>query len=269
MIENEFATDALLAWYALCGVDEAVGNDAQCWFDRAPPAPPSKPVLVHNAPKTPITVAPQAPEDGVAAAMARAGSIATKCNSLEALKEAMLAFDGLSIRDTATQLVFADGVAGASLMLVGEAPGKDEDEQGKPFVGVSGQLLDRMLAAIGHDRTNTYISNVVPWRPPGNRKPASDEIATCLPFIERHIMLAKPAVLLLLGDTAAKAILKTTDGITRSRGRWHSWQPDTNAPVIPAMASFHPAFLLRNPAAKRESWVDLLQVKARLAGIAD
>lgn len=267
------STDALLAWYALCGADEAVGDTPQCWFDRAPTPPtPSapiaatRPVLVHSSQsKTPHPPAPAiATETGTAAAMAQARTLAAKCDTLDALRTAMEQFDGLTIRDTATQLVFADGVAGSRLMLVGEAPGKDEDEQGKPFVGASGQLLDRMLAAIGHDRTNSYISNIIPWRPPGNRKPTADEIAICLPFIERHIMLAAPSALLLLGDTAAKALLRTTDGITKSRGRWHEYRPAEGTAAIPTLPSFHPAFLLRNPIAKRDSWHDLLKIQARL-----
>ena len=278
LTENHPSTAALLHWYALCGADEAVGDEAQIWFDRAPPPPSPKPVVAAmvkpagggQKPASPNLFPPQNPvpaDNGIAAAMVRAREVAKGCADLESLKKAMQDFDGLAIRETATQLVFADGVPGSRLMLVGEAPGKDEDEQGKPFVGVSGQLLDRMLAAIGRDRTNSYIGNIVPWRPPGNRKPSQDEITLCLPFIERHIELAKPAVILLLGDTAAKAILKTTEGITRSRGRWHDYVTPFDRQSFPVIASFHPEFLLRNPVGKRESWRDLIQIRARLEGL--
>jgi len=253
---------ALLHFYALCGVDEAVGDDPQIWFDRAPP-PPAVKIPHQPLAKTPV-VAPPPAENDLAAAMVRSREIARQCQNLDQLQQAMTHFKELAIRETATQLVFADGVAGSRLMLIGAAPGDDEDQQGKAFVGASGQLLDRMLAAIGHDRTNCYISYIVPWRPPANRKPTQDEIAICQPFIERHIELAKPAVILLLGDTAAQTLLKTTESILRSRGRWHDYISAFDQLSVPMIASFHPDFLLRNPTVKRDSWRDLLQVQTFL-----
>jgi len=170
------------------------------------------------------------------------------------------------LRKTATNLVFADGVPGAPLMVVGEAPGADEDRLGRPFVGVSGQLLDRMLGAIGHERkSNAFISNVIFWRPPGNRKPTADEIATCLPFIERLIVLARPQVLLLAGATAASALLQRTEAVGRLRGQWIDYQPTGLERAIPTLVTYHPAYLLRQPLAKREVWRDLLLLKGRLA----
>jgi DNA polymerase len=164
--------------------------------------------------------------------------------------------------------VFADGMAGAPVMIIGEAPGADEDRQGKPFVGVSGQLLDRMLASIGLDRKAEapeaafYITNILPWRPPGNRNPTDAEVALFLPFVLRHIALARPRQVLLLGGVSAKALLRAKDGITRLRGRWHSLESESGP--LPALPSWHPAYLLRNPAAKRDSWADLLLLRRRL-----
>ena len=194
-----------------------------------------------------------------------ARELASAAHSLEALKDAIARFDGIALKATATNLVFADGNPNARLMLVGEAPGGDEDRRGLPFVGVSGQLLDRMLAAIGYDRTNCYITNIVNWRPPGNRKPTPAEMQLSLPFIERHIALVNPAVLVLLGDTAAKTLTGRTEGITRLRGRWFDWMTPDAGPIIPAMPTFHPAYLLRSPGQKREAWMDLLSVKRKLA----
>jgi DNA polymerase len=180
---------------------------------------------------------------------------------LAALKEALSRFDGVSLRRTATNLVFADGTPAAKVMLVGEAPGAEEDRAGRPFVGASGQLLDRMMAAIGLDRTSFYITNVCFWRPPGNRKPTDLELAAQKPFVERHIELVAPEVLVLVGAAAAQGLLGTTEGITRLRGRWFQYRLGETGPTIPAMPIFHPAYLLRQPAQKRETWRDLLKLQ--------
>ncbi|MBY0337921.1 MAG: uracil-DNA glycosylase, partial [Acetobacteraceae bacterium] len=193
-----------------------------------------------------------------------AAAMAAAAATLAELRDALAAFAGSPLRETATNLVFCDGVPGAPIMLVGEAPGADEDRQGKPFVGVSGQLLDRMLASIGLSRAeNVYLSNILPWRPPGNRTPTDAEVAMFLPFIRRHIELAKPRLLLLLGGTAAKALLATGEGITRLRGKWNNVVA-SNSEVIAALPTLHPAYLLRNPQAKREAWADLLALKRRM-----
>ncbi|MER2632944.1 MAG: uracil-DNA glycosylase, partial [Rhizobiaceae bacterium] len=183
--------------------------------------------------------------------------------SLEALRAEMAAFDGCNLKLTAKNLVFADGTPGAPLMLVGEAPGRDEDMEGLPFVGRSGKLLDRMLAAIGIDRGTAYIANVIPWRPPGNRTPTPQETEICRPFIERQIELAQPKLLVTLGGPSAKVLIGAPDGILRLRGNWRT-HVTASGTAIPVMPTLHPAYLLRNPAHKRLAWRDFLEIKARL-----
>jgi len=186
------------------------------------------------------------------------------CKTLEDLRRALGSFEGCPLKKTATNLVFADGNPQAKVMLVGEAPGADEDRQGVPFVGVSGQLLDRMLATIGLDRTSVYITNIVPWRPPGNRQPTPQEIAACKPFVEKHITLINPEILVLVGGVAMKTLFNTNDGIMRLRGTWQSYtSPDLKEP-IKAIATYHPSFLLRSPGQKAQSWQDLLMIKKAL-----
>jgi len=207
---------------------------------------------------------------GTPEAALAARELAAAAQTLDELKAAIARFDGLTLKATATNLVFADGNPAAKLMLIGEAPGAEEDRRGLPFVGAAGQLLDRMLAAIGHDRTNSYITNIVNWRPPGNRKPSPAEMSLCAPFIERHIALVNPAVIMLLGDTAAKTLTGRNEGITRLRGKWFGWaKPGTTDDPIPLLPTFHPAFLLRSPSQKREAWIDLLAVKRKLAEVSN
>ena len=184
--------------------------------------------------------------------------------TLDDLRGLLEKFEGCALRSTATQLVFADGNPQSRVMLVGEAPGHDEDVIGRPFVGRSGKLLDLMLAAIGLDRTGVYIANVVPWRPPGNRTPTPQETAICLPFIRRQIELANPDLLVCLGGPAMQTLLGIKDGITRARGRWYPF--DTGSREIRALATFHPAFLLRSPLQKRFAWRDFMALKKALAG---
>ncbi len=194
---------------------------------------------------------------------------ANAARTLEELRASIEAFDGCSLKFTATNTVFSDGHPDADVMLIGEAPGVDEDRQGKPFVGVSGQLLDRMLAAIGLSRQEqgskgVYISNILFWRPPGNRSPTTAETAACLPFILRHIELVRPKVLVFLGGTAAKTMLDRPEGIMRLRGRWFEHISDGLEQPIPALPTLHPAFLLRQPAQKRESWQDFIKFKKKI-----
>jgi DNA polymerase len=203
---------------------------------------------------------PLAPEAAVMAAREAAGAAA----NLDELRAMLDKFDGCALKATASRLVFADGNPQARVMFVGEAPGRDEDIQGLPFVGRSGQLLDRMLAAIGLDRTAVYIANIIPWRPPGNRTPTPQESQICLPFIRRQIELADPQVLVCLGGPSAQTLLGVKEGIMRSRGRWFSYQNGTRD--IRAIATFHPAFLLRSPLQKRIAWRDFLAIKQALAG---
>jgi DNA polymerase len=239
------------------GADEALWPTPQDRTTRRP-ATPTPFVPAARAPVPASPAVPLLPDTGRAAALAAAAP------TLDALRQAIAEFDASSLRKTATNMVFADGVPGAATMLVGEAPGADEDRQGKPFVGVSGQLLDRMLASIGLTRAeNCYITNILPWRPPGNRTPTDNEIALFLPFLLRHIALARPRRLLLLGGVAAKSLLRARDGITRLRGRWREVMVEEES-TLPALATLHPAYLLRNPAAKRDAWADLLLLSRTL-----
>jgi DNA polymerase len=196
--------------------------------------------------------------------MQGAYKLAQSARTLAELRNALEKFEDCPLKKTATHLVFADGNPDASIMVVGEAPGADEDRLGVPFVGVSGQLLDRAFAAIGLDRTKIYISNILPWRPPGNRQPTPHETALCLPFIERHIELVSPEILILVGGTAAKTLLKTNEGIVKLRGKWHAYQSPELKKPIQTLATFHPAYLLRSPGQKRFVWLDLLSIKAMI-----
>ncbi len=243
----------LLRWYVAMGADEAIGSTPADRF--APPRrAPDRPIAAPAIRFTPPPAAAEAPSSAIAAA----------ARTLEELEAAVRAFEGCALKRTATNTVFADGVPGAPLMIVGEAPGGDEDRVGRPFIGRSGQLLDRMLATIGFDRkSNAYITNMLYWRPPGNRKPTGDEIAACLPFVRRHIALARPKLLLLSGATATAALLDRPDGITKIRGRWFNLETPGGGPPVPALATYHPSFLLRAPARKSEAWRDLLALRAR------
>jgi DNA polymerase len=199
------------------------------------------------------------PEEAVTAARAAAG----KAGSLEELQAILAGFDGCGLKATAKNLCFYRGAAQARLMLIGEAPGRDEDLQGKPFVGRAGQLLDKMLAAIGLDERQVHITNIVYWRPPGNRTPTPQEAQVCRPFLERQVELVAPDLVLLVGGAAAKEVLDTADGIMRVRGKWR--ELTLGSRTVRALATLHPAYLLRTPSAKRLAWRDLLAVKAALA----
>lgn len=275
----EQAAGAVLAWYRDGGVDEVL-LDAP--LDRF--AESAKPPALGEA-KTPRVAAPATPHGisaarGVSAARSvsappgesspnepsdqAASRIAESATDLEMLRERLAAFEGCPLKHTAKNLVFGDGNPDASVMFIGEAPGADEDREGRPFVGVSGRLLDRMMASIGLDRECAYITNILPWRPPGNREPTPVEVAACLPFIKKHIELVAPKVLVLVGGTSAKTLLGRKEGIMRLRGRWLTYRPSESAEPIPALATFHPAFLLRSPGQKANAWHDLLMVSQKL-----
>jgi DNA polymerase len=213
---------------------------------------------------SPVRAAPvrvvQAPTAAPEEAARSAAEAAAAAETLEELRAALEAFTGCGLKATATQLVFADGAPNAPVMLVGEAPGGDEDRIGRPFVGRAGQLLDRMLAAIGLDRTKVYIANVVPWRPPGNRTPTPQETSVCLPFVRRQVALVNPRVLVCLGASSTQTLLGAKEGITRTRGVWRDYANEDGR-AIPALPMFHPAYLLRQPAAKRWAWVDLRKLR--------
>lgn len=258
-----------LRFYLDAGVDAAVEETPVNRFAlpaAKSPAVPAAPTAAPAAPRGAVTQSAAILGNNDRALAESARSAAREARSLDELKEILQRFEGIeSLRGRATNLVFADGNPAARVMLVGEAPGADEDRLGKPFVGVSGQLLDRMLGAIGLDRTSFYITNVCFWRPPGNRKPTEAELVAQAPFVERHIELVAPQVLVLVGAASAHSLLGTNDGITRLRGRWFDYKSAGMATPVPALPIFHPAFLLRQPAQKRETWADLLKLKSRLA----
>ena len=285
-----------LDWYADMGVVDLVHEQPIDRFDRLDPetAPPTADNLTsstHRASASrrasePATLTDDPPawvlgDEGAAApptrqqqpliagggAVADARTLAKSSESLEALTEAVRQFDGCPLKETAINLCFADGNPAAPIMLIGEAPGAQEDRQGKPFVGPSGQLLDRMLATIGLDRTKVYITNVIYWRPPGNRAPTAGEIAICQPFLERQIELIRPKFLVFIGGIAARALLGRSEGVTKLRGRPFVYEVTEDGRQIPALVMFHPAYLLRQPAQKRFSWRDLLAIQEKVKNI--
>jgi uracil-DNA glycosylase len=253
----------LLTFYAEAGVDALLGEVPVDRFASADDAAPAGRVVRQSPtpdPRPAMRASPPPPPPDEAASDAR--TAAKSAATLDELRGILERFEGCSLKPTATQLVFADGNPKGRLMFVGEAPGRDEDIEGLPFVGRSGKLLDRMLAAIGFDRTSVYIANIVPWRPPGNRTPTPQESQICLPFILRQIELADPDILVCLGGPSAQALLGIRDGITKTRGRWFSFH--TGKREIRAMPTFHPAFLLRSPLQKRFAWRDFLAIKKAL-----
>jgi uracil-DNA glycosylase family 4 len=258
---------ALLRWYVEMGADEAIGFEAA---DRlAPPpasiSPPAMPGPIHGQSLRPVpAVPPPALTESLGEAAQSARRLASSADSVAALAALVAQFDGCPLKRTATNTVFIDGNPAAPVIIIGEAPGADEDRIGRPFVGRAGQLLDRMLGAIGLDRSGVLITNVIYWRPPGNRTPTASEIASCLPFVFRLVALVHPKVLVLSGGTAAGALLAQSQGITRLRGHWFDLAvPGLDQPV-PTLPMFHPSFLLRTPERKREAWRDLLSLRARL-----
>lgn len=275
--EDRRAARALLAWQLAAGVDEAVGNLPVNRFEGpAPPRerPPAAPTPVTSAPATLPSAAPPAtgeiapapaaavPDRGPPEAVMAAQARAREAETLEQLRNVLAGFDGCALRLTARNLCFADGNPQARIMFVGEAPGQEEDIQGAPFVGPAGKLLDRMLAAIGLDRSSVYITNVIYWRPPGNRTPTPQETQVCRPFVERQIELADPDVLVLLGAASTSVLLDRKEGILKLRGKWFDF--DTGRRTIPAMPTLHPAYLLRQPGQKRLAWRDFLAIRKAL-----
>lgn len=248
----------LLRWYAAMGVDEAIDATPQ---DRLAPSTSHPPKAVPGPPALPAPAVASAA--GTNAGNAR--KLAEAATTLEELRAAIASFDGCALRRTATNTVFADGTPHAPVMIIGEAPGADEDRIGRPFVGRSGQLLDRMLAAIGLERQrNVYITNVLFWRPPGNRKPTDEELTACLPFVWRHIVLNAPKLLVLCGGTATSTLLGRREGIMKLRGRWFDLAvPGLDHPIH-TLTTYHPSFLLRAPTRKSESWRDFLDIQSKI-----
>jgi uracil-DNA glycosylase family 4 len=261
----------LLAFYLEAGVDCALTEEPVNRLSDPDIAPAPREADSPKSPRTipaaiPAPAAAPAPRGEIApapeAAIASAREAARTAPSLEALRALLEKFDGCALKFTATRMVFADGNPQARVMFVGEAPGRDEDIEGLPFVGRSGKLLDRMIAAIGLDRSKAYIANVIPWRPPGNRTPTPQETQICLPFIQRQIELVNPDVLVTLGNPSTQTLLSTREGIMKTRGRWFDY--DTGTRTIKAIATFHPAYLLRSPSYKRMSWLDLRAIAKAL-----
>ena len=255
-----------LNWLVEAGADEAVGDTPIDRFVASVPVksaassgPAATAQRVHPplAQIRPANLAPLA-TDGFGSAM----ELAAKCNSLAQLRAAMEAFEGSQLKKLSTTTVFADGNPASRIMLIGEAPGHDEDKAGLPFVGRAGKLLDKMLAAIGLDRTGAYIINVMPWRPPDNRNPEPGEVVMCIPFLRRHVELAQPKIMVMLGAVAARHVLGLNDGIMKLRGRWLEYRVGDR--MVPLMPTLHPAYLLRQPAHKKLAWRDLQAVKEKM-----
>ncbi|MFV0302227.1 MAG: uracil-DNA glycosylase family protein [Paracoccus sp. (in: a-proteobacteria)] len=256
---------ALLQWQAEMGADEAMLDMPVDRFDLAEPAEPPRPAAAARATPSarPATPAGRPDDNPIEALVAEAARLAEAAESLDQLAAAQEAFDGVELKKGARNFVFADGDRRARVLILGEAPGDEEDRQGRPFVGRAGQLLDRMFAAIGLARDAVdaeralYITNVLPWRPPGTRDPSTEEMALMMPFVRRHVALVDPDIVVLMGNTPCQAALGRR-GILRLRGGW------TEAFGKPALPMTHPAYLLRNPPAKREAWADLLSLAERL-----
>jgi DNA polymerase len=255
---------ATLDWLVNAGADEAI---ADAPVNRLVTKPAAAPAPASVSVPAPRAVAARTPAPAAEDSIGTAQALAASATSLAELRAAMEGFDGCALKRTATNTVFADGTELAPVLLIGEAPGREEDRVGKPFVGRAGQLLDRMLASIGLDRTrNAYITNVINWRPPDNRDPTPDEAAQCLPFLRRHIELAQPRVIILLGAVAARHVVGKTDGIMKLRGHWMEYRVGDQ--MVPLMPTLHPAYLLRQPAHKKLAWRDLQAVRDRLATLA-
>jgi uracil-DNA glycosylase len=269
MIEN-LSTAEILRWQLDAGVDETIGNEPVNRFAEAPltVAPTATKTLDKPPPKQPVRAAekPRTPQGPVVAEklLHDACEIAAAAGSIDELRQALVDYDGCALKKNATNLVFGDGNPKAKVVLIGEGPGAEEDRQGLPFVGPSGQLLDKMLASIGLDRQQVYISNTVFWRPPGNRTPTTAETALCMPFVERLMELIDPEILITLGGPAAKVMLAETAGVGRLRGKWYAYSTPKLSRPVQATALFHPAYLLRSPAHKREAWRDLLMIRDKL-----
>jgi uracil-DNA glycosylase family 4 len=257
---------AMLRWLVDGGADEAMLETSVDRFAIANP----KQDAGADTPKP--SKGPQTPKIGEISASAKAVSLSTapgaarelakSCSTLTMLKSALESFEGCELKRLATNTVFADGNPEGPIMFIGEAPGRDEDLEGRPFVGRAGKLLDMMLGALALDRSNVYITNILPWRPPTNRDPTPEEASICLPFLHRHIELAQPRALVLLGAVSARHLLGISGGIMRARGNWQVYQTQSGA--IPAMPTLHPAYLLRQPSAKRLAWRDLLAVAEKI-----
>ena len=253
----------LLRWYIDAGVDETISEHPVNRFKAKEAPPPAHGTGLGDATPAPAPAPVSAP-GSTNNEIATAVHLAQAAETVDELRLALEAFDGCALKKTATNLVFTDGNPEARILFIGEGPGAEEDRQGLPFVGPSGKLLDAMMASVGLDRTDVLISNIVFWRPPGNRTPTPQETAVCMPFVERLIELVDPKILVALGGPAAKSLLAQTEGVGRLRGKWFSYSTPGLARPIEATALYHPAYLLRSPGQKRVTWMDWLDIKRKL-----
>lgn len=265
---SDYFADALamLQWQVDLGADACVEDCPQTVEPQRPHA--ANPAEAPSAPRPAITTptATATPSVSLTAAVEEARALADAATTLAELEAAVRGFNGCALKKTATNTVFAQGVAESRLMFIGEAPGADEDRQGFPFVGASGQLLDLMLSFIGLKRSeNFYITNTLFWRPPGNRPPTSEELEICRPFVEKHIALVNPTTMVLVGGTATKAVLGDSRGITRLRGQLFQYKNDYMSHEVPVHVMYHPSYLLRQPTAKKQAWADLLALKKAIS----
>ena len=265
-MNEDLGIKEIFEWYLTAGVDETCGEVPFALAEPAKEMPRIVPAAV-SAPVRPAenSARPATTELAQATinACQSARELCQKAETLEELKKMVEEFDGCALKLTANKTVFGYGSGTARLLLIGEAPGADEDRSGIPFVGRSGQLLEKMLKAIGFDRNECFITNVLPWRPPGNRTPTEGEIAVCLPFLKRQIDLVSPEAIMILGGSAANALLDNGEPISRMRGKWLEYKKSDGGKV-PVLASFHPAYLLRNSGQKAKAWVDMLRMKQKL-----
>lgn len=263
--ESDLDPVSMLKWYVECGVDECISETPTNWFEITEETQ-VKQVVTQDASAAPKPVqrpASPAPLASQKENIETATKLAQNAKTLDELKAAILDFEGCSLKKTASNIVFCDGNPDSDIMLIGESPGGEEDKIGKPFIGEAGALLDKMFAAIDMTREKDfYITNVLPWRPPGNRKPTDAECEMVLPFLIRHIELFKPKMIILIGGTSANALLNTQSGITKLRGKWQEYSvSDVMTPMVPI---FHPAYLIRQPQFKKQTWHDLLVIKEKI-----
>lgn len=254
-MDKQINIQEALDWYILAGVNETCGDSVGLTSTNSGLQKEISSIVQPIKNNISITSS--------AIVLKNAKEACQKASTLAELKEIMMKFEGCSLKNTAASTVFGDGNIQTKLMLIGEAPGADEDRIGRPFVGRCGKLLDKMLAAINLNRNNCYITNVLPWRPPGNRPPTDDEIAICLPFLKRQIELISPDFLLLLGGIALKSVMDCADSISRSRGKWMSYSL-TNGKELQVLATYHPSYLLRSSAQKSKVWTDFIRLKKKL-----
>ncbi len=267
-VDRDLDPANMLKWYIECGVNETISNSEINWFEENNNIVINQQVnentsIISKRSQKPAVQPPLTTNKEI---IENAEKLAAASTTLDELKAAILSFDGCSLKKTASNTVFSDGNPKSDIMLIGEAPGAEEDRTGKPFVGEAGQLLDKMFAAVNMTRKDDfYVANVLPWRPPGNRKPTEAECNVCLPFLRRHIELFDPKMIILIGGTSASALLNVQTGITKLRGKWLEYS--LGEQKIPIMPIFHPAYLLRQPHFKKQTWHDLLSIKEKIGRI--